>query len=105
MRVSVPKNWRQVQRSLAMTNDGIKLVYPRDTTLPEMLTEYRASVIEKIRRNRQPVTILTIHGAEAFFQPGGHVAVYLPEFRHDRGFFNAGNNVLEILDLGGIRLE
>lgn len=89
-----------------MNDKGIKLVYPRETGFfPELLSEYNASVTEKVRRHRRPVTILTIPGAEAFFIPGAHVEVRLPEFRCDKGFFNAGNNVLEILDLNDARLE
>ena len=88
-----------------MNNAGIKLVYPRNTNLPEMLPEYKASVVEKVRRHRRPVIILTIPGAEASFVTEGYVAVYLPEFRHEKWYFVAGNNVLEILDLNNIRLE
>ncbi|MEK7614565.1 MAG: hypothetical protein AAB428_02780 [Patescibacteria group bacterium] len=89
-----------------MKKAGIKLVYPRETGFfPEILSAYNTAVTEKVRRYHRPVTILTIPGAEAFFIPGGHVEVRLPEFRCDKGFFNAGNNVLEILDLSGNRLE
>lgn len=81
--------------------NGCQIVYPRTAELPWMLCDYRAAAIKETRRWRRPVTILSLPGAEAFFMPGGNVAVYLPEFKGEGGHFVAGKEVLEILDLDG----